>query len=500
MMRRAQLGIRALAESATVTGVFILLLKCYVEEGDHIVRADSGAQCQHAMVLRTFGLKTSCLWIALLVALRATTYALAFAEPVPIVPGLRGFGVYTPAGSGRHLSPARSAIITVSSLADSGSGTLRDCLEQMTPRICVFEVGGEIRLKTRLRIRTPFLTVSGQTAPAPGITITGGGITIESHDILLQHIAVRPGDRATGVPARVRDGISIGGTPPRSAFNVVLDHLSLTWAIDENLATWDSSTRDVTIANSIIAEGLHRSIHPKGPHSKGILIGNGSSRITLIRNLIAFNEERNPYLKPGSSTEMINNVVYGWGPKGPWSLCNLTNNDNSDIPLSLSFIGNVYIPGPWSFVHPPVYAKYLAHSSRIYLSDNAMSPRSGDWLDLSSWEATTLLPPYPYRTESVPVNSPGAPPVEPQRAYEEVLKEVGSRPFNRSRIDRRIIRHVTQRSGNIRDCITGCSNAVGGWPNIRPSQHTLQIPDAPHSDLDRNGYTAVEEWLYRATK
>lgn len=410
----------------------------------------------------------------------------------PIVPTIRGFGSNTAAGSGRHAYPARTTIIRISSLLDSGPGTLRECIERRGPRICIFEVAGEIAVRSALRIRSPYITIAGQTAPRPGITISHGGIVVETHDVLLQHLAIRPGDFAQGVAAQTRDGLSIGGPPPRNAYNVVVDHLSVSWAIDENISTWHPSTHDITIARSIIAEGLHRSIHPKGPHSKGVMIGNGSSRITLFKNLIAANDERNPYLKPGTSTEMINNVVYGWGSRGPWTLCNLTDNDGTEEPLYLSFIGNTYIAGPWSFIAPPVYAKRLSRLSRIYAQGNQFLGNTTRVLP--DWQATSL-PEMPYRVSHPPLASSDQSARSSQEAYQEVLRTAGSRPFNRSRIDRRIVRQTLKRRGSIKDCIRGCARAVGVWPTIRSGYQPLSIPSRPNEDDNHDGYTNIENWL-----
>lgn len=413
---------------------------------------------------------------------------------VPISPGLRGFGIETVGGSGRHLRKPRGIIMRVTNLFDSGPGSLRACVENRLPRTCVFEVGGEIKLRRALRIRSPFITIAGQTAPEPGITISHGGFRIETNHVFIQHLAIRPGNFRDGVPAEERDGISVGGRPPRSAHHVVLDHLSVTWAIDENISTWHPSTRDVTISNNIIAEGLRNSIHPKGPHSKGVMIGNGSQRITLIRNLIALNEERNPYLKPGTTTEVLNNVVYGWGSGGGWSLCNLTNNDDSDSPVTLSFIGNSYIPGPLSVVTPPVYAKQLSPRSRIFVDDNQTNfpPRK----PMSPWGITSL-PQYPYQVASPPFRSPGASTVSCEEALPAVLRSAGTRPNHRSPADSRIVTEVNDRIGDLKDCIVGCPRAVGAWPTVRPRRRHLRLPRRPFEDDNRDGYTNLENWLQR---
>jgi hypothetical protein len=437
------------------------------------------------------------------IKLAETSYSLDLARKLtnlPILPALRGFGTLTVAGSGRQLTPPRTRIYRIRDLADSGPGTLRECINLREPRTCLFEVSGEIALDSKLRIRNPYITIAGQTAPKPGITITRGGFSVETHDVLIQHLAVRPGDQIFGVKPQFRDGVSIGAQAPKAAYNVVLDHLSLSWAIDENLSTAYPSTHDITISQSLIAEGLHHSIHPKGPHSKGVMIGNDSQRITLYQNVIAANEERNPYIKPGSSVEMINNIVYGWGSNGGWSLCNLTNNDGSSDPVQLSFIGNIYIPGPWSFIAPPLYANYLATRSKIYVEDNRLMTPSYDLTN--PWKISGLGQ-ETFRTEIPPVASENSAILTSEAAYATVLNKVGSRPLQRSQTDRRIISEIQNRTGSIKDCLKGCTNAVGAESQLigkKSHTRTLNIPRAPFTDTNRDGYTALENWLHRLAK
>jgi hypothetical protein len=426
------------------------------------------------------------------------------APPLSVIPGMRGFGTTTVAGSGRQLDPPLSHLYKIKTLADSGPGSLRECVNLPGPRTCLFEISGEIPLLSVLRIRSPYITIAGQTAPHPGITITHSGLSIETHDVLIQHLAIRPGDYRDGVAPRFRDGISIGAPPPHTAHNIVLDHLSLTWALDENLSTAYEQTHDVTVANSLIAEGLHDSIHPKGPHSKGVMIGNNSERVTLYRNILAANHERNPYIKPGTSVEMLNNIVYGWGAPGGWSLCNLSNNDGTLNPVQLTFIGNIYIPGPWSFIAPPIYAKQLARSSRIYVRDNKLlvpnSSPSDPWGIAGIDEET-------FRADSPPVESPGVSTISTDGLQEELLTSVGSRPARRSQVDRRIIDDIKFRKGSIKDCLRGCPNAAAEGPSfavvrrraplpIARKTRPLRLPADPLGDRDQDGYTNLENWLH----
>ena len=148
-------------------------------------------------------------------------------------------------------------------------------MEADGPRIVVFEVGGVIDLgKSTLSIRNPYVTVAGQTAPSPGITIIKGGIGIQTHNVILQHLRVRPGEAGGAKKSGWEvDAIAAGS----GAHNVVIDHCSTSWATDENLSAsgerfsgttveqWRKGTSHrVTISHCIIAEGLDRSTHGKG--------------------------------------------------------------------------------------------------------------------------------------------------------------------------------------------------------------------------------------------
>jgi len=143
-------------------------------------------------------------------------FAASAADPLPIIPGAHGFGMETVAGSGRHLPVPKTRVIKVTNLKDKGRGSLRYALEnQPGPKVIVFEVSGYIALKRGLRLgdsrKGPqntdcYVTIAGQTAPSPGITIRDYALEIdaECHDILIQHIRIRPGD--TSVGGLLKDG------------------------------------------------------------------------------------------------------------------------------------------------------------------------------------------------------------------------------------------------------------------------------------------------------
>lgn len=186
-------------------------------------------------------------------------------DPLKAFPGAEGFGTDTPGGRG-------GTVIKVTNLNNSGAGSLRAALEASGPRIVVFDVAGVIQLDERIEITEPFITIAGQTAPGDGIAIKGSPIDIQTHDVIIRGLRLRIGD-GSGDPPGSRDGITLG--PPWSnpgnveVYNVVIDHCSISWAIDENISSAPDGSGtsgqiyDITISNSIISEALDDSIHPR---------------------------------------------------------------------------------------------------------------------------------------------------------------------------------------------------------------------------------------------
>ena len=201
-------------------------------------------------------------------------------------PGAAGFGANALGGRG-----GRALMVT--NLNDSGPGSLRAAIEAEGPRTVIFRVAGTIELKTRIDIANPYITIAGQTAPGGGITLkidpnyTRSPLRILTHDVILRYIRSRPG------PSTAESDILDALTIP-SGHDIIVDHCSFSWATDEVVNTWND-VHDITIQWSIISEGLNDSTHPKGPHSKGMLIGSeGAERISVHHNLFAHNRKRNP--------------------------------------------------------------------------------------------------------------------------------------------------------------------------------------------------------------
>jgi hypothetical protein len=216
-----------------------------------------------------------------------------------------GFGATTAGG-------AEGAVVRVTSLADNGDddapipGSLREALSGGR-RYVVFDVGGEIALRTHLYVRGSHVTIDGLTAPPPGITLRHYGLILRgkrgAHDVVIRGLRVRDLVRATGGDTQF-DGIQVF----EGAFNVVIDHVSIDGADDGSVdVTGDS--HDVTVSWSILA-------HPKA--GKNMLIKYGASRVTLHHNLLVDGGSRNPRVElgkrpataGGTTLDMRNNVVW----------------------------------------------------------------------------------------------------------------------------------------------------------------------------------------------
>ncbi len=235
---------------------------------------------------------------------------------VPAFPGAEGHGAEARGGRGGR-------VLAVTHLGDRGPGSLRAALEAEGPRTIVFRVGGTIALESVIRIRHPFVTVAGQTAPGDGILLRGAGddalLRLERgvHDVVLRYLRLRNGRGTTD--GRGHDNLTI-----RDGHDIIIDHVSMSWASDENAGFWrnDASGPDlrrVTIQRSILAEGLEG-------HSNGLIVGGEDLRregvapveswrgvrdISIHHNLFAHNTHRNPRVT-AVGAEAINNVTYNW--------------------------------------------------------------------------------------------------------------------------------------------------------------------------------------------
>ncbi len=194
----------------------------------------------------------------------------SFAQKQLAFPGAEGYGKYTVGGRG-------GKVYEVTTLNDSGEGSLRAAVEVEGPRTVVFRVSGTIDLKSRLDISNPYITIAGQTAPGDGICIKGS-ISIDADEVIIRYIRVRF-DPSTG------ESDAIFG---RYHKNIILDHVSASWSTDEVMPVYFNE--NVSIQWCMITEAC-----PKGDsdsHRFGGIWGNNYG--TFHHNLIAHNNSRNP--------------------------------------------------------------------------------------------------------------------------------------------------------------------------------------------------------------
>ena len=353
------------------------------------------------------------------------------------------------------LAPGGGKVLHVTNLNAGGPGSLREALETRGPRTVVFKVAGVIDLaKTNLAIAEPFLTLAGESAPSPGITIIRGGLTIRTHDVILRHIRIRPGD--AGAPKKSGWESEVTTSGPQ-AYNIVVDHCSFSWAVDENLSVSgprhdgpEGTSRNVTFSNNIIAEGLYDSSHAKGIHSMGTLVHDYCTNISITGNLYAHNNARNPYFKAYTTGVVVNNLIYNPGvmairldwPASEWEGRPTPRNGR------ISVVGNVLIHGANTRANVPL----LGMKGDAYMEDNLAFGRDGQPVPLTAG-AINLL-------DKKPVWPDGLVALPAAKVIEHVLANAGARPKDRDEVDRRIVREVRERKGRLIDS----QEQVGGYP------------------------------------
>ena len=260
-------------------------------------------------------------------------------------PGAEGGGAYSFGGRG-------GKVIVVKNLNDSGPGSLRDACEQGGARIVVFNVAGIIRIKTPLIIRAPYITIAGQTAPGDGVCVAGESVWINTHDVVIRFMRFRRGETFVG-----RRDDAIGGNP---VGNIMIDHVSASWGLDENMSMYrhmynDSTgkteeklgTVNITIQNSIFSEALDTWNHAFGSTL-------GGENCTFMRNLWANNGARNPSIGWNGIFNFANNVIFNW---------NNRSTDGGDYTALYNIINNYYKPGPVTNLSDPISYRILKPES-----------------------------------------------------------------------------------------------------------------------------------------
>jgi hypothetical protein len=363
-------------------------------------------------------------------ALMAGTLLGAEAQPSPAeapssgdlaFPGAVGFGAKATGGRGGET-------YHVTTLADSGTGSLRDAVSK-GHRIIVFDVGGYIALKSALHIGSD-VTISGQTAPGEGVATRDAEVSLsDSHNVIVQYIRFRQGlapkeDKKSAI--NIHDGTDI-----------ILDHVSVEWGRWDTLDMTGGS--DITVQYSIIGPGV-------APQRFGSLCE--VENITFDHDLWIDNHSRNP--KSKGKVQFINNVVYNW-ELDAYIVGASAGKNWHDI------VGNYFIAGPDS-KHGP-FARGN-DNSQVYARDNYYDDNKNGKLD------GKLIPESELGTVTILKESfaPLPPQIDTaEQAYQKIVATVGC-SLHRDSVDTKLIDELT--SLGAKGKIINSPDDMGGFGDL----------------------------------
>ncbi|WP_224772907.1 pectate lyase family protein [Pelagicoccus enzymogenes] len=439
----------------------------------------------------------------------ATLFACSGVSQQLAFPTAEGYGKYTVGGRG-------GKVYEVTNLNDSGPGSLRAAVEAEGPRTVVFRTSGNIELKSNLGIKNPYITIAGQTAPGDGICVKGYPLTIGADEVIIRHIRVRFGDES----GQDSDAISA-----RYVKNLILDHVSASWSVDETMSIYHCE--NITVQWSIISESLFDSNHAKSKHGFGGIWGSNYS--SYHHNLIAHHSSRNPRFASGSGyTDYRNNVLYNWGYRSAYGAEAQQKGNEKFSSSHINMVANYYKPGPAT---DPAKKAELADPSQRgdndkghwFVADNVIegspSVTRDNWSGVRGDSYVKLDQPW----GAMPINQQTA-----ADAYVSVLQYAGATLPKRDPIDTRIVEEARTGTATFEGIyktvkkvadpsktvgIIDSQNDVGGWPDLKSlpapadSDHD-GMPDAwetehevdPYNPADgnkiaKNGYTMLEVYL-----
>jgi hypothetical protein len=373
-------------------------------------------------------------------------------------------------------------IIRVTTLAKDGPGSLAEAIAAKGKRIIVFEVGGAIDLqRSVLDIKEPYVTIAGQTAPSPGITLLRGGIDVHAHDVKISNLRVLTG--ADGQPRL--SGWEADAFSTVGAYNVVIENNTFLWAIDENmsasgprfdgktLADWRKNTsHDVVFRRNLAAEGLANASHPKGEHSKGSLVHDNTTGIVFDRNIWAHNVERAPLVKGGAQVLMVNNLIYNPGHRAVhYNLMDLEWAGHAPVTGEITAVGNVMRGGNDTDDGLPFLMLGGVGDLAWYGKDNRAVDRHGNPLPMFGRYGETgakLI------VKDAPLADLSGYDILPSGEVETtLLATAGARPWDRGEEEIRVLFFIAEGRGDILDS----EDEVGGYPKLEATHAPFREGD-----------------------
>jgi len=434
---------------------------------------------------------------------------------LPVVPNLAGYGVSTLAGYGVNTRGDNVQVLYVTTLANSGTGSLSETMSRNiggAARVIVFNVEGYSG-NAFISSGLPHTTIAGQTAPGKGYCLRGTRLLIDADDFLVQHFRVRPGDGSVPGPQLPKDR---SGLAMQDCARVVFDHCSVSWAGDEGISVYRSSV-DCTVSHCISMQNLDL-VGDGGANAHAFMCGGGSGnnplRTTWIGNLAGHIGHRAPLVR-NAAVVFVNNVIYHW--YGSWG-CGALESDTNFLDLdNVTAVNNYYKHGP----SPPLVAPWRVRgtetvfgcnvNSKLYLEGNSVNGSIPSQVSMCSFgTGRSAAQNFLTAPSARPVWHTGIVPAAHNDAYTLVLQGVGAFSANRDSLDAQLIVDVT----------TGTSSGTDPTSNPAPypiygsavRDHRISfnypsgfdpIPDgasgrpAPGTINGGTGRTLIEEWCNR---
>ena len=362
-------------------------------------------------------------------------------------------------------------------------GTLRYAVEAGDARIVLFRVAGTIHLRKPLEIRSGNITIAGQTAPGDGICLADYPLIINGcNNVIVRFIHVRMGEKGSLADNKEYDAVSVNDCE-----NVVLDHLSCSWSVDECVSCYGN--RRFTMQYCIVSESLRNSVHGKGNHGYGGIWG--GEEVSFHHNLLAHHDSRNPrfdhdYVNTlAGPIDFINNVVYNWGGNSAYGGEGSTNGGGG---RRINFVGNYFKAGPatksgvrYRLCNPTTRCDNCTNRlggsvdpMKLCLEGNVMF--GSEAVTNDNWQG--IHPDEPAKLADIRASSPFTfdhsfftSAESADEALETVLTKSGC-SFSRDAIDARIVEEVrngtytyngTTSTGGLIDT----PSDVGGWPQYQ---------------------------------
>ncbi len=385
----------------------------------------------------------------------------------PAFPGVEGFGKYTVGGRG-------GKVIEVTNLHDAGPGSFRAAVSAKGPRTVVFRVSGTIALESELKIREPYLTIAGQTAPGDGICIKNYQVNFDTSQVIMRYLRFRPGDE------KGKEQDAFGG----AGSHIVVDHCSASWGVDETFSI--NKAANLTVQWCLVSESLYHSLHKKGNHGYGGLWGGPGG--SWHHNILAHHSSRNPRASGNVDSGLMdyrNNVIYNWG----------FNSAYGGELWPRNWINNYYKSGPAT--DDKVRGRIFLQKDprgKMFAAGNFVAGFPA--ISADNWNGGINFAPDGEATEkTLRVDRPFVvAPVTTQSAevaYGLVLAQAGA-SLVRDAVDRRVVEEIRTGTATFGASYKGGGKGiidsqkdVGGWPELR----SLPAP----VDTDHDGVPDVWE-------